>query len=932
MKIFLTILTAIVSVFLFSFKDHGSKGKYLHSRYDTIPSGNRAGPSLYARDARLFPIYNSNLPIYFDTTQANTLPTPGGTTALGNDYVGAKIYTLSPQQEWVRKSNGISNYWFASQGFTPTASCGIVDGTGVVTWDSLLVFDVSAAMYTLCCDSTPHQTNDTVITLPAADPDNPTRFAIIAGTNGIEILQGTAAAEPGFPQLTTCQILLQYILVNAGQTTPAVIDPVLTIYDTAGGIAGGEWDTLAVTTNANFNDDQHPVHLTKDILVTSGIGYLEFTSPNNINLNDYGALKLYIRLNQSGTVKFNFSWYLDGVQQTSAFQIPDSRLSFSAGVLNSYQTIVIPTSAFLVLGTATVNKLRISYPVTNFYIDWIQLQMGINPGLPQHGLTQLTIDTLQNFAAFPIINPNTTPHVIPTLLDAPAYRLWGNDQAISGTPDYVQVDLGTSMVTGFLPPALISPDGSDGDYLAQIGGVVQFTPFENDTTFIENWLYRSTDPLSNNDTLRYGSRYRDSATLKFNTLNSLNSFSWTITQGATDVFKINPSSSNAFITVGGSRFEEALGTTTAAANNLTLPNNGNTIFLSGNTQVNAITTANWQSGSDVTLIMTGTPTFKQNTAGGAGTATLLLAGSVDFVAAAGDLISFKYDGINWHETQRKLTATTGSQTLQQTFNTEVGGSVLTKSDTISNGAFSLKLIGTTAAPGILNIQNSGASGYGIYTVMTGANSIGIEGQTLNATGNGTGIIGSSAGSGSQNIGGDFNASGASVSNVAGNFNSSGTAAIGVKITSGATGINLTASGTAIISIVQSSGTNDILLNSQFIRTTGGSAANGIGVRNEFLVETSDGTNQISNQFISDWEVVTTGSRTSKLIVNGVLSAATVNVLTMYSSGPIQLRPITAAAASAITPAEGMMLFVSDTDGTFLSIGFWGYQNGAWAKM
>jgi len=49
-------------------------------------------------------------------------------------------------------------------------------------------------------------------------------------------------------------------------------------------------------------------------------------------------------------------------------------------------------------------------------------------------------------------------------------------------------------------------------------------------------------------------------------------------------------------------------------------------------------------------------------------------------------------------------------------------------------------------------------------------------------------------------------------------------------------------------------------------------------------------------------------------------------------GLIKLTPITAATASALTPAEGDLVMVSDTDATFTSIGFWGYENGAWAKL
>lgn len=42
--------------------------------------------------------------------------------------------------------------------------------------------------------------------------------------------------------------------------------------------------------------------------------------------------------------------------------------------------------------------------------------------------------------------------------------------------------------------------------------------------------------------------------------------------------------------------------------------------------------------------------------------------------------------------------------------------------------------------------------------------------------------------------------------------------------------------------------------------------------------------------------------------------------------------MTAAQASAIAGVNGLMLYVTDTDATFSSIGFWGYEGGAWVKL
>lgn len=102
------------------------------------------------------------------------------------------------------------------------------------------------------------------------------------------------------------------------------------------------------------------------------------------------------------------------------------------------------------------------------------------------------------------------------------------------------------------------------------------------------------------------------------------------------------------------RFQEADGGSIASANDLTLNNNGNKFTITGTTQINAITIANWQSGSEIVLKFSGALTVKHNTAGGAGTAPLLLAGSVDLITAANTILKIYYDGTNWQEIARKV--------------------------------------------------------------------------------------------------------------------------------------------------------------------------------------------------------------------------------------------------------------------------------------
>lgn len=96
------------------------------------------------------------------------------------------------------------------------------------------------------------------------------------------------------------------------------------------------------------------------------------------------------------------------------------------------------------------------------------------------------------------------------------------------------------------------------------------------------------------------------------------------------------------------------GADVVAANNQTLGHDGNFFVVTGNTQINAITTQHWEAGVTVKLLFSGTPVVKHNTAGGGGTAVMKLATSADFNAAADSLLFLTYDGTVWHEITRKV--------------------------------------------------------------------------------------------------------------------------------------------------------------------------------------------------------------------------------------------------------------------------------------
>ena len=104
----------------------------------------------------------------------------------------------------------------------------------------------------------------------------------------------------------------------------------------------------------------------------------------------------------------------------------------------------------------------------------------------------------------------------------------------------------------------------------------------------------------------------------------------------------------------GTRFELARGASVASTGNLTLGTDGNVFHITGTTQINAITTANWQNGSEIILIFDASLTVKNNTAGGAGTAVMLLAGGADFSATSNDVLTLIWDGTSFFEKSRSV--------------------------------------------------------------------------------------------------------------------------------------------------------------------------------------------------------------------------------------------------------------------------------------
>lgn len=490
----------------------------------------RSNGSLTVVDSNIFAGNSFRVAVFTDTTQANT-------RRPSLDSAGKIIFTRNTNWFWGRQTSP-TRRWVSLLTANPlNTSCGLVLGTGLVTWDSLLYFDVTPALYTLCCDKIPRTTNATVATLDSNDAVNPRIDAIVLDSNGVHVLKGVPSANPAVPQTNDCQFLLTYILINAGENIPANVTQNI-IYDEN---YNTEWQ-LDTAANATIDtaDVSFPAHLLHDMKFTSFLNngsYFEFSTANTINLNDYGALKLYVRKTGLAPIKLLLTWFLDDVPQTLSIVVNPQ----GATAPPTYETIVIPLSSFRFISNSQVNKLRVEFTGVSsptFIIDWIQLQGGIpNPQTIVNGITQVTAvgDTIIN----PIVNfPNSAPQIILSLKNQPANTIFLTHSNVPSQPAFDKMDLSRDYFTGLLPPIDIG-GGLPGQFLGWTSGA-GWQNFENDTTFVLNWLRRNPNGSNNNDSLVFGDRDPDSALLSFETYVGLNSFPFHIEQNGTDLLSLDP--------------------------------------------------------------------------------------------------------------------------------------------------------------------------------------------------------------------------------------------------------------------------------------------------------------------------------------------------------------------------------------------------------
>jgi hypothetical protein len=253
---------------------------------------------------------------------------------------------------------------------------------GIVTWDSVLKFTVSPAVYYI--NGAYNTSSSTSLTLDAAHATLDRIDLIYLDSSGAKKITGTAAASPAEPNLPPNSIRLTAVQVNATVTSPSLIDTLM-IYD-----ENVEWTGAATSVTTDFNGTTNPCHFIKttDLGAVTSASYIEYTRSSALRISDYTVLKFYLRLKATfaANTQLQISWRRGGVLKSTSLNLASGNYGYLRSA-SGCQLITIPMSAFSFLSDS-IDAIRFQFTGSNAsgcYLDFIQIQSGIIQTQPGQG-------------------------------------------------------------------------------------------------------------------------------------------------------------------------------------------------------------------------------------------------------------------------------------------------------------------------------------------------------------------------------------------------------------------------------------------------------------------------------------------------------------------------------------------------------------------
>jgi len=739
---------------------------------------------------------------------------------------------------------------------------------------------------------------------------------IALDSTGVIVVEGTASSDPVQPQPTGCQKLLTYVLVAAGETEPTGTDcgtiQNTTIYDETGGT---EWTPGTSGLTASFTDTDNPYHLSKDGDLNSFNQSQSFSftkGSGTIDMNDYYALKFYIRLKSAFHNRLQIGIYFSNTVDgggSAAIQLQDGLYGFSRTTVGSYQEIVIPMSAFLAFNSGAPSNINVNKlwflalnqsNVDGFYIDYVQLLGGVcQPPQSDTWVSSVDAGSLSPLFTTTVTNKTTTPYISFAQQSAAANTYYGVG-GTAGVPSFLPISNINGQVVTILSDTTISVCSSDAvpvcDTLTvNTVGAIQTVRILSDTTLevcgptlCDTLTVTTTSigqPITANNllTMSTPSNVQLGGTQVKNTTWTSSTASYRLTYNgvATNLegaqFDVITTGSNGTALRGEGLQRGVYGVTTTGTGVYGASSGNSGVALlgwsTGTGGVGAYVRSDAGLPLEAITVPSSTNTvlevFKPSrSSSGAGADGIGLSQGFYLKSSTADRLANTF-------VSRFQTATDASRTSR--FNiTGVSNAV---EDTL------LTLIGNGQA--LLN-KYTGTTFRSVDTTTfkpLGASTVDGSIKTL--------YWPSGGGSGFTTADNGLTANTATNVQLGGTLTGNTTidAASYVLSISRASGTPFQAlSNTGFASIFQTtpSSTNTTVKVLQINRLTSGTAADGIGNGIQFDTEVDNGSQQTSNNIISKWTTAAAASRTSRMIFTGVNSAVEGDILTLNGNKSIQL--------------------------------------------
>lgn len=273
-------------------------------------------------------------------------------------------------------------------------------GTGMIFNVSSLVYQIAGVQFSA---------NAQNVTLPASNPTLPRFDAIVVDEAGVvSVISGIPASNPLTPAVDENYVLIQYVLVGAGSTTPTVTNQF--VYRQG---SSPDWLTSSVPGTApvlsvNFSSAfPTPFEGAQCTLVTAptysnnyNLKYVGYTKPTgNISRTTFAFLTFRVNLPVALPTRNILVVLYNNTTVIGAISATNWGLNMNS--INNWQLVSIPTNAFGNLAISTITSVRFFMTGTaantfatgfdRYALDDIKFQSGFGP---QSNVA--TIDILEN--------------------------------------------------------------------------------------------------------------------------------------------------------------------------------------------------------------------------------------------------------------------------------------------------------------------------------------------------------------------------------------------------------------------------------------------------------------------------------------------------------------------------------------------------------